>query len=169
VVADLPGAAARLLSFPGAQHLQNIHPLIVHFPIALLFAAALMYWLGFLARRESWLWTGFWTLVLGTLGAGAAVASGLYAAPGVMLAPSVKTALLAYHKRMMIAVLILSAALTLWAALARPLPVRGRGAFLALLVLAAALIAKGADYGGRMVYDYNAGGYACGQPIEFSQ
>ena len=169
MVADLPGAAARLLSFPGAQHLQNIHPLIVHFPIALLFAAGLTYWLGFLARRESWLWTGFWTLLLGTLGAAAAVASGLYAAPGVMLAPSVKTALLVYHKRMMIAVLILSAVLTLWAAAARPLPVRGRGAFLALLVLAAALIAKGADYGGRMVYDYNAGGYACGQPIEFSQ
>jgi hypothetical protein len=49
------------------------------------------------------------------------------------------------------------------------MPVRGRGAFLAMLVLVAALIAKGADYGGRMVYDYNAGGYACGQPIEFSQ
>jgi len=87
----------------------------------------------------------------------------------VMLAPSVKTALLVAHKRIMIAVLILSAALALWALVTRPMPVRGRGAFLALLVLAAMLIAKGADYGGRMVYDYNAGGYACGQPIEFSQ
>jgi uncharacterized membrane protein len=168
VVGDLLRGAANLFSFPGAQHLQNIHPLIVHFPIALLFAAALMYWLGFLARREAWLWTGLWTLVLATLGAAAAVATGLYSAPGVMLAPSVKTALLVYHERMMIAVLILSAALTMWAAAARPMPARGRGAFLALLVLAAALIAKGADYGGRMVYDYNAGGYACGQPIEFS-
>jgi len=28
---------------------------------------------------------------------------------------------------------------------------------------------KGADDGGRMVYDYNAGGQACGQPIEFTQ
>ena len=49
------------------------------------------------------------------------------------------------------------------------MPMRGRRIFLAMLLLAAALIAKGADYGGRMVYDYNAGGYACGQPIEFSQ
>jgi uncharacterized membrane protein len=169
VVADLLRAAANLFSFPGAQHLQNIHPLVVHFPIALLFAAVLMYWLGFLARRESWLWTGLWTLVLGTLGAAVAVATGLYSAPGVMLAPSVKVALLVYHKRMMIAVLVLSAALTVWAVAARPMPARGRGAFLALLLLAAALIAKGADYGGRMVYDYNAGGYACGQPIEFGQ
>ena len=169
MLADLLRAAANLFSFPGAQHLQNIHPLVVHFPIALLFAAALMYWLGFFARRESWQWSGLWTLVLGALGAAVAVATGLYAAPGVMLAPSVKTALLANHKRIMIAVLILSAALALWAIVARPMPARGRGAFLAMLVLVVALIAKGADYGGRMVYDYNAGGYACGQPIEFSQ
>jgi uncharacterized membrane protein len=158
-----------LFVFPGVQHLQNIHPLLVHFPIALLSAATLMYWLGFLARRESWLWTGLWTLVLGALGAAAAVGSGLYAEPGVMLAPSVKTALLANHKRIMIAVLILSALLALWAMAARPMPARGRGVFLATLVVVVALIAKGADYGGRMVYDYNAGGNACGQPIEFSQ
>ena len=169
MLADLFRAAADLFSFPGVQHLQNIHPLIVHFPIALLCAAALMYWVGFLARRESWQWSGLWTLALGALGAAAAVATGLYAAPGVMLAPSVKTVLLASHKRIMIAVLVLSAALALWALAARPMPVRGRGAFLAMLVLLAALIAKGADYGGRMVYDYNAGGYACSQPIEFSQ
>lgn len=169
MLADLLRAAAHLFSFPGTQHLQNIHPLVVHFPIALLFVAALMYWMGFLARRELLQWSGLWMLVLGALGAAVAAATGLYAAPGVMLARSVKTALLTYHKRIMIAVLILSAALALWAIAARPMPVRGRGAFLAMLVLVAALIAKGADYGGRMVYDYNAGGYACGQPIEFSQ
>jgi hypothetical protein len=77
--------------------------------------------------------------------------------------------LLANHKQIMIAVAILSAALALWAIAARPIPARGRGVFLAMLLLMAALLAKGADYGGRMVYDYNAGGYACGQPIEFSQ
>jgi uncharacterized membrane protein len=169
VLGHLLRAAAHLFSFPGAQHLQNIHPLVVHFPIALLLAAALMYWTGFVARRDSWLWSGMWTLVLGALGAAAAAATGLYAAPGVMLAPSVKTALLANHKQIMIAVAILSAALALWAIAARPIPARGRGVFLAMLLLMAALLAKGADYGGRMVYDYNAGGYACGQPIEFSQ
>jgi uncharacterized membrane protein len=169
VLGDLLRAATHLFAYPGAQHLQNIHPLIVHFPIALLFGAALIYWLAFLAGRESWQWSGLWMLVLGAIGAAAAVASGLYSAPGVMLAPSVKTALLVAHKRIMIAVLILSAALALWALVTRPMPMRGRGAFLALLVLVTMLIAKGADYGGRMVYDYNAGGYACGQPIEFSQ
>ncbi len=169
MVADLLRVAAQWFSFPGAEHLQNIHPLIVHFPIALLLTAALIYWLGAFARRESWLWSGLWMLVLGALAAAVATGTGLYAAPGVMLAPSVKTALLTSHKRMMIGVAILSAVLALWAIAARPMPARGRGVFLAMLVLVAALIAKGADYGGRMVFDYNAGGYACGQPIEFSQ
>jgi uncharacterized membrane protein len=169
VLGDLLRAVAHLFAYPGAQHLQNIHPLIVHFPIALLLAAALVYWLAFIAGRESWQWSGLWMLALGAIGAAAAVASGLYAASGVMLAPSVKTALLVAHERIMIAVSILSAALALWAIAARPMPMRGRAAFLAMLVLVGILIAKGADYGGRMVYDYNAGGYACGQPIEFSQ
>jgi hypothetical protein len=38
-----------------------------------------------------------------------------------------------------------------------------------MLLVMVALIVKGADYGGRMVYDYNAGGNACGQPIDFSR
>jgi hypothetical protein len=30
-----------------------------------------------------------------------------------------------------------------------------------------ALMTKGADYGGIMVYDYNGGGGACSQPIPY--
>lgn len=154
---------------PGAEHLQNIHPLLVHFPIALLPAATLIYCIAILGRRETWAWMGLWMLVMGALGAAAAVATGLWAAPGVMLAVSVKENLLLPHRNLMLAVLALSTILTLWAIAARPLPDRGRYAFVALLIVTVALIAKGADYGGRMVYDYNAGGYACGQPIDFSK
>jgi hypothetical protein len=126
VLADLLRAAARLFSFPGVQHLQNIHPLVVHFPIALLFATALIYWVGFLARRESWQWSGLCTLVLGALGASVA-AAGLYAAPGDACSV-IKTA--AGVSQTMIAVAILSVTLALWAIAARPMPERGRGAFL---------------------------------------
>ncbi len=162
-------AVQHLFALPGVQHIQNIHPLVVHFPVALLPAAAMVYWLAFLTRREPWQWTALWLLALGAAGAAVAVATGLYAAPGVMLAPSVKEHLLVHHKWIMVATLALSAALALWAATARPMPRRWRGLFLVLLLVMTALIAKGADYGGRMVYDYNAGGYACSQPIEFSQ
>ncbi len=154
---------------PGADHLQNLHPLLVHFPIALLPAATLVYFIAILAGRETWAWTALWMMVLGALGAAAAVATGLYAAEGVMIAISVKQHLLYPHRNLMLGVLALSAGLTAWALIARPLPSRGRYLFVALMIVMVALIVKGADYGGRMVYDYNAGGYACGQPIEFSK
>jgi uncharacterized membrane protein len=149
------------------RHLQNIHPLIVHFPIALLLGAALSYLLAWLASKESWAWTGLWMLGLGTLGAAASVASGLYGAKGVMVAPSVREHLLVYHERVMLGVLGLSIVLLVWACLARPLPLKGRFVFLILLGLLVLWVTVGADLGGRMVYDYNAGGDACPQPIEF--
>jgi uncharacterized membrane protein len=154
---------------PGAANLQNLHPLVVHFPIALLFAAAFLYFLAAARRSGSLQWTALWVMVLGVLGAAAAVATGLYAEDGVMIAPSVRAALLENHERLMIASSILAGVLALWALIKRPMPARGRWVFLAGLVVMCALIAKGADYGGRMVYDYNAGGNACGQPIEFSK
>ena len=156
---------------PGAQDLQNIHPLVVHFPLAFLYGAALLYLLAWISGRESWAWTGLWLLVLGTLGAAVAGVTGLYGAEGVMLARSVKDHLLIPHKRIMFGVLGLSIVLTAWALTARPVPARGRLAFMALLLLLVGLITWGADYGGRMVYSYNAGGQACmqDQPIEFSR
>jgi uncharacterized membrane protein len=154
---------------PGAQHLQNPHPLVVHFPIAFLTGAALVYILSWATGRESLAWTALWLLVLGALSAAVAVATGLYAEPGVMVAPSVREALLVPHKRFMLGNLGLGSVLALWAIVARPLPAKGRLLFLFLLLLLLVGLTKGADYGGRLVYDYNAGGNACGQPIDFTQ
>lgn len=154
---------------PGAQHLQNPHPLVVHFPIAFLAGAAFVYFLSWATGRESVAWTALWLLLLGALSAAVAVATGLYAEPGVMVAPSVRAELLVPHKRFMLANLGLGSGLALWAIAARPLPVKGRLFFLFFLLLLLVGLTKGADYGGRMVYDYNAGGSACGQPIDFTQ
>jgi len=155
--------------FPGAAHLQNLHPLVVHFPIALLFAATFLYFLGASLRNESITGAGLLVLVLGAIGAVLSAATGLYASEGVMIAPSVRDALLVDHRNLMFAVTVLAGALTVWALAARPLPRRGRWAFLIGLIAMCVLIAHGADYGGRLVYDYNAGGNACGQPIDFSK
>ena len=154
---------------PGAQRLQNVHPLLVHFPLALLPASALVYVLAWLAGRDAWAWTGLWLLVLGAVSAAAAATTGLHADEGVMVDPSVREQLLDPHRRLMLTTVGLSIALAAWAAAARPLPARGRGVFLTLLVVLLALMSRGADYGGRMVYDYNAGGNACPQPIEFTR
>jgi heme A synthase len=106
-------------------------------------------------------------LALGTLGAGAAVWTGLRAGEGVMIAPSVRDHILVFHRALMLIVFALSLALCLWALSARPMPRRGRSAFVVLLFVMTALLAIGADFGGWMVYSYNAGG-SLPQPIEFS-
>lgn len=155
--------------FPGVQHLQNLHPLTVHFPIAFLTGAVFFYTLACLLKKEKLASVGFWTLQMGTLAAIAAVGTGLYAEPGVMVSFSVRASLLEPHEKWMLATLALSIVLTVWSCWARPFPQKGRPFFLLLLFVLLAVMTKGADYGARMVYDYNAGGQACHQPIEFTK
>ncbi len=155
--------------FPGISHLQNIHPLVVHFPIAFLIGAAFFYLLAGVSRKEAFANTAFAMLLTGTLAAAAAVGTGLYAEPGVMVSHGVREQLLSFHKRLMIATLALSAVLALWAIAKRPLPQKGQAVFYLLLIVLLATLSVGADYGARMVYDYNAGGNACSQPIDFTK
>jgi uncharacterized membrane protein len=154
---------------PGASHLQNLHPLFVHFPIAFIYGAAILYLLASMRPSEPLKWSALSMLVLGALGAAASVATGLYAAPGLMVSTSVRDQLLQHHKHLMIAASAVTGVLTVWALAARPMPTRARYIFLAGLLAAMLLIAIGADLGGRMVYDYNAAGTACPQPIDFTK
>lgn len=154
---------------PGVQHLQNIHPLVVHFPIAFLVGASLFYFLGWIFRNNTFTTTGFLLLLLGTLSAGAAVGTGLYGEEGVMVSYSVREHLLEMHEKMMLVTLGLSITLSIWVLIARPFPKKGRLLFLLLFLVLLGIMSVGADYGARMVYDYNAGGNACSQPIEFSK
>ncbi|MGO9137035.1 MAG: DUF2231 domain-containing protein [Syntrophales bacterium] len=152
---------------PGIQHLQNIHPLVVHFPIAFLCGSALFYLLALLNSKEAMATTAFSLLIVGSLGAAAAVGTGIYAEPSVILAPSVRGYLLEKHENLMILTLCVSAIMVTWAIIARPFPRKGRALFVLLLFALLGVMSVGADYGARMVYDYNAGGHACPQPIEF--
>jgi uncharacterized membrane protein len=154
---------------PGVQHLQNIHPVMVHFPIAFLVGAALFYFLSWVLRNQTFAATAFLLLILGTLAAGAAVGTGLYGEEGVMVSFSVRDHLLEPHEKLMFATLGVSIGLSLWAIIARPFPKKKRFLFLFLLLVLLGVMSVGADYGARMVYDYNAGGNACSQPIEFTR
>ena len=154
---------------PGAQHLQNLHPLVIHFPIAFLMGAVLLYVAAWLLKRDSFAHSAFVVLVLGALSLAGAVATGLYAEQGVMLSLSVREHLLQPHKTAMLATLTVCTILTIWAVIARPFPKKGRPLFLFLLLVMIGVMTVGADFGGRMVYDYNAGGNACRQPIQFTK
>ena len=154
---------------PGVQHLQNIHPLVVHFPIAFLMGAALFYGIAWVLRNSTLATTAFFILMIGVISAAAAVGTGLYAEDGVMVSVSVREHLLEHHEYFMLATLGLSLALAIWALIFRPFPKRGRPIFLLLFLALLVIMTLGADYGARMVYDYNAGGNACSQPIEFTK
>lgn len=151
----------------GARRLQNIHPLVIHFPIGLLVGAVLFYFAAWILKKDDLAKTGFWTLLLGALSLAVAVGTGLYAEQGVMVHLSVREKLLLPHKQWMIATSVLCFITTAWAIIARPFPKKGRIVFLIFLLIMAGVMTIGADYGGRLVYDYNAGGNACRQPIQF--
>ena len=153
----------------GAQHLQNIHPLVIHFPIGLLVGAALFYFAAWVFKKDDLAKTGFWVLLLGALSLAAAVGTGLYAEQGVMVHLSVREKLLLPHKQWMIAASALCLVTASWAIIARPFPKKGRIVFLVFLLMMVGIMTIGADYGGRLVYDYNAGGNACPQPIKMKR
>jgi uncharacterized membrane protein len=155
--------------FPGVQHLQNIHPMVVHFPVAFLVGAALFYVAAWISRSHSLATTAFSLLIVGAVSAALAVGTGLYAEEGVMVSRSVREHLLETHEQLMLVTLGLSVVLTTWAFFARPFPEKWRVLFLLLFLLLLGTMSAGADYGARMVYDYNAGGGACSQPIEFTK
>jgi len=154
---------------PGVQHLQNIHPLVVHFPIAFLIGAALFYGASWVFRKDALAVTALFLLAAGAVCAGIAAGTGLYAEEGVMISRSVRENLLEHHERLMLVTFGLSVILTLWAVIARPFPKKGRSLFLLFFLVLLVVMTLGADYGARMVYDYNAGGNACSQPVEFTK
>jgi uncharacterized membrane protein len=152
---------------PGASQLQNYHPLLVHFPIAFIYGAALFYFLAWILANDGLKWAAFWMLLLGAFSAAVTLLSGFYAAPGLMVSQSVRDELLRHHKHLMVAASAVTGLLTLWALAARPMPSRGRLVFLLGLFVVICLITAGADLGGEMVFGYNAAGSACPQPIDY--
>jgi uncharacterized membrane protein len=62
--------------FPGVQNVQNIHPLVVHFPIAFLLGAALFYVLAWLLHKDTLATTAFSLLILGPIPGGAVDGNG---------------------------------------------------------------------------------------------
>jgi uncharacterized membrane protein len=139
---------------PGIVALQNIHPLLVHFPIALLTLFFALDLIGSLAKRPEWRQIAGAFLYLGTLFAACTVAAGLAAAETVAHGGDVHE-IMEHHEHLGISVLSLAAALSAWRLLSK-----GRivGPANTLYLLAAGilsgLLAFTADLGGLMVYKH---------------
>jgi len=135
----------------GMQQLQNLHPAVVHFPIALLLAAVLFYVLGIFLKKEEFNFGGKWLLYFGALSAGIAVWSGLRAANGVMHDEESHLIMMP-HQYLGIAIFVLSLIFSGWVFISKKNIPKQRCIFLGMLILLACLIIQQADFGGRLVF-----------------
>lgn len=139
---------------PGISSMANVHPLIVHFPIALLISFVAVELLGTVFKTHSWRHLAGGLLYLGTLAAGAAVMAGEIAGSTVEHGENVHQ-ILEQHETIGYLILSLSILLSIWRLLAGGL-VKGlmNIPYILLSVLLALLIVLGADLGGMMVYKF---------------
>lgn len=136
--------------------MENIHPITVHFPIALLMTAFLVETLALFLRRPEWSRISLWCLGLGVLGALGAVLTGRQAMAAAKHSFEIHQ-IMALHERIGYVVLAGSAIL-LTGRLAARGSTRFRWAGWLLLAVLCGVVATGAHLGGRLVYEFGVGG-----------
>lgn len=139
---------------PGFKSMLNYHPLFVHFPIALWFAALLYEALAIWRSNDDWHRTAIRLLYLGTLGACAAAFTGWLAESSVEPSPAIQN-VFEFHETVMLVATSFGAALCLFCFAARAqFTSSKRRVLLAGLVLLAILTTVGADRGAELVYKF---------------
>ncbi len=150
--------------FPGIGEMTNLHPLVVHYPIALLTAFLLLEFLGFILARENLSTAATWMLYLGAIGAVVTVIAGLKAAGGVSHAEVVHS-IMERHEQLGIAVLIMAVFLSIWRLVVKgTFSAAARVIHLAVAFIMVVTMVFGADMGGLMVYKYGVAVKAVPQP-----
>lgn len=136
----------------GITELQNPHPVVVHFPIALLTFSVLFYMLGTFLKKENFFFAGKWLLYFGTASAAVAVWTGLRAANSVWHDEEAHLIMMP-HQYLGIGILILGFIFSLWLFISKSnIPAKGRFIFLIGMILLGAIVAQQGDFGGRLVY-----------------
>jgi nitric oxide reductase subunit C len=138
---------------PGLDAYPDVHPMIVHFPVAL-FPVALLY--GVLAFWRGPHLLGFvrWLVWLGTTSAAVAVATGLAAADRMPHGPGT---LVHQHRTIMLVAAVLATGISLAMYLARRRgDRRTRGAVVAALVVLNSVLVIGADRGALVALRFHA-------------
>jgi uncharacterized membrane protein len=138
----------------------NLHPLVIHFPIALLIVAALADLVDTLVRRPTWLASAATTLfVLGAAGAIVACVSGQQAFDTVLM-PGMAHPIVQAHRTWALATTSYFGVLALVrVVMAFRAPLAGRYRVLLLLASIAGVIGlqQTAERGGRLVYEQGVG------------
>lgn len=140
-----------LLGFSAITELFNIHPMFVHFPVAFLPGAFLLYGLGIILKKPQLNAAGRACLYMAAAGALAAVATGLMAEESFPHNAVIHN-MMGTHETLAWIVLAISGVLSAWSFFQTEHRPKGAWAFLALLGLANLAVMQGADIGARMVY-----------------
>jgi uncharacterized membrane protein len=153
-------------SFPKIPGWDGIHPAMVHFPIALLFAVPILLFVSLLARKSwrAWAVASLVLMVIGTVAAWMAAASGHAAAQLVDKTPALQLAIGAHEalgvmtrNLFTLMTLVFGALMVLHAALKKPMPGALRTvihvAFLIAYVGCTFMLANTANRGGRLVHE----------------
>ena len=140
--------------------LPSWHPLVVHFPIALVLSAAALLLAARLLRNESLAATaatvGTWNLCLGALAALFALATGLGAVLDLDVSTAVHQAISVHVKWAMLTTLLL-VLLALWRGAGATSQSRPSWLFLIVLVAASAALIFTGYRGGKNVFEYGVG------------
>jgi len=138
--------------------MESLHPLIVHFPIALLLTALCLDTLALVSRRPGLHRVALWNLCLGTVGAAAAVLTGLQAEDVAKHSFEIWQ-VIELHKRLGITTLILGLMTVAWRLRYRDqLSTRSRVVTIVAMLVIVCTVTYGAYLGGRLVYEFGVGG-----------
>jgi uncharacterized membrane protein len=136
------------------------HPMLVHFPLALIITATACLTVSRMMSQTptslSLAIAGTWNLALGAISALIAMASGLAAVFAVSLPPTAVDAKHSLHLHEACAVLstLIILALAIWRAFAHRASIRPSWIFLALLLMASLFLIVTGFYGGENVFHY---------------
>lgn len=136
----------------------HLHPMIVHFPIALIIAGFLADTIFYFYRSEKWLpFAGFWLMILGTLAGGAAFLTGEFFTSGPSEGDVIHIYLL--HKigcYITVVIMLLVSIIRIHAVLRRR-ELRLNGFTYGLYAVGTAAVSFTGYLGGIMVYSYFLG------------
>lgn len=137
----------------------HLHPMIVHFPIALIIVGFLSDLAGAVTKRQFFTNAGLYMITLGGLGLIAAYLSGDMAGDGVTEAGALGTALEIHEGAATLALwtMIVLASLRITLALTKKMTGWRQWAMVALLTVGVGTIARTGYYGGELVYKHAAG------------
>ena len=137
----------------------HLHPMIVHFPIALLIVGFLSEIAGLILKKDFFSKAAFYLLILGTVGVIAAYFSGEYAGDGIVETGALKQALETHEDAALLSLWLMVGTVLVRIAFVLIKKYQGilKWVSFVLFLLGVLSIARTGYYGGNLVFKHAAG------------